>query len=108
MNKMFNLYASQYYSYGAVSSVYLYQVGNKIQDGFIVVILIKNSIESEKQLSNGVWDSVNFVYVTFNKDINLTVTYKITTSIILKMQLQHKYFSDLSLSGSLTRQVLNI
>jgi capping protein beta len=105
MNKMFNLYATQYYSNNSISSVYLYEVGNRIQEGFIVAILIKNIIDSEKELNSGTWDSVNFVHVTFNQSEELTVTYKITTTIILKMKLHHKHFSDLSLSGSLTRQV---
>lgn len=110
LNQMFHLYVLQYYSQGALSSVYLYEVGSNIKDGFIVAVLIKSSIEAEKQLSNGVWDSINFIYVTFNKGkgSTLSVTYKLTTTIILKMVLQHKNFTELSLSGSLTRQVVLI
>ncbi len=103
---MFHLYSYQYYSNSAISSVYLYEIGEHIKDGFIAAIVIKNSIECEKQLNIGVWDSVNFIHVNFNEDsTNLTVTYKITTTIILIMKLQHKNFKDLSLSGTLTRQV---
>lgn len=105
LNKMFHQYTYLYYSNSAISSVYVYEVGNKIEDGFIVAILIKNSIEAEKQLSSGVWDSVNFVHVTFSREDSIIVTYKLTTTIILKMNLQHKHFSNLSLSGTLTRQV---
>jgi capping protein beta len=106
MNKIFYIYATQYYSNSAISSVYLYELCNRIQEGFIVAILIKSTIESEKELNSGTWDSVNFIYVTFNQAESLTVTYKITTTIILKMKLYHKHFSDLSLSGTLTRQVI--
>ncbi len=103
---MFSIYSSLYYSSNTVSSVYVWELGNSIEDGFIVSILIKNSTEFEKKLNSGIWDSINFIHVTFSKDEEvLTVSYKLTTTIILKMKLDHPRFSDLSLSGTFTRQV---
>src|SRR5690606_8327319 len=89
----------------AICSVYLYETGNKIKDGFIAAILIKNSITNEKRLENGCWDSVNFVYVTFSGRDEIIVNYKLTTTILLNMNFDKEYFTELSLSGTLTRQV---
>jgi len=102
---MFSIYSSLYYSSNTVCSVYVWDLGNSIQEGFIVSVLIKNSTEFEKKLNSGIWDSINFIHVTFAKDDVLTVSYKLTTTIILKMNLDHHNFSNLSLSGTFTRQV---
>jgi capping protein beta len=105
-NKIFSIYTKLYYSNNAICSVYICELGSQPKDGFIVAILIKNEAEKEKCLETGAWDSVNFISVTFGqRDGKNSVTYKLTTTIILNMSFVHKHFSQLNWSGSFTRQV---
>ncbi|NCP98584.1 hypothetical protein GW796_11020 [archaeon] len=43
LNKVFQLYSKNYYGDEALCSVYIVALGKEVKDGFIVVILIKNS-----------------------------------------------------------------
>jgi hypothetical protein len=108
LNKIFAIYTRAYYSSSAINSVYVWELGEKIQDGFCVVILIKHKADSQKELDQGCWDSSNFVTVNFRGDenYNLIVEYKLTTTVILKLSTHNKICGNIDLSGSLTRQVI--
>ncbi len=47
-NKIFKVYSKQYYSPSAVTSAYLTELGEKLEEGFLVTILVKNSYISFK------------------------------------------------------------
>ncbi len=63
-NKIFSLYKKLYYSNSAVSSVYIYDLGETIEQGFICCLLIKNCnikmktkalIKQKKYLKKEAW-----------------------------------------------------
>jgi len=104
-NKVFPIYAKHYYSNTAITSVYLTELGEKIEEGFLVTVLIKNDVESKKEVDKGIWDSINFMNVQFRNEGNkIKVTYKLTTTIILQMSFKHNVCGVVDLSGSITRQ----
>jgi len=104
-NKMFPHYAKNYYGNQAICSVFLTEIGEKIEEGFIATILIKNSIESKKEVEKGAWDSINFVNVEFHKEGDkIKVNYKLTLTIILQMSFKHPVCGHVDLSGTLTKQ----
>jgi len=110
LNKMFNLYKNAYYSLNAVSSVYLWNLGDSIEDGLAISVFIKNSVNSDSKTDNGLWDSCNLFSVIFKKSIdekgnyNVESTFKLTTTIILNMAFNHNACGKVTMSGSLTRQ----
>jgi len=109
---MMPIYGKHYYSPTVITSVYLTELGDRIEEGFLVTILIKNRrisiilvVESNKEVDKGIWDSINFINVQFKKDGNrIKVTYKLTTTIILQMFFKHTTCGEVDLSGSVTRQ----
>lgn len=106
LNKIFTLYGKNYYSNTTVTSCYCWELGDKLEDGFAVAILIKNSVNSEKEVENGTWDSNNVVNVTFKREGDkFHVNYKLTSSIILQMSFDHKVCGKVNLSGTVSRQL---
>jgi capping protein beta len=107
LNKMFGLYSRAYYSPTTISSVYCWDLGNKIEDGFAIAILIKNDVNLEKEIDSGKWDSNNVINVSFSEiDANkINVTYKLTTTVILQMSFDHNTCGKVRLSGTVSRQV---
>jgi len=104
-NKMFSIYTKAYYSSSTVCSCYLWDLGDSIEDGFAVSVLIKNLVNMEKSVENGVWESNNIVNVTFTKEGDkLEVHYKLTTSIVLGMSFRNDTCGDVNLSGTVSRQ----
>ena len=106
LNKIFNIYTKQYYSQ-AICSVYVWALGESISDGFGVAILIKNIINIEKDINQAIWDSINVVNVMYQSDNDVIkkVTYKLTSTVNLIMNIKHNICGDINLSGSLTKQV---
>jgi capping protein beta len=108
-NKMFSLYIHAYYSYNTICSVYLYEIGETIEDGFVIVVLIKNIVNDQKGVENGVWESTNFVTVNFTHEKNqkgeIKTNYKLITTVLLQMKFDHKICGKINLSGNVTRQV---
>jgi hypothetical protein len=108
---MFNLYKNAYYSSKAVSSVYLWNLGDTLEDGLAISVLIKNSVNPDREIDNGLWDSCNVFSIKFKKLIDekgnyyVESTYKLTTTVILVMAFNHKACGKVAMSGSLTRQV---
>lgn len=109
MNKIFAAYTKAYYSPSAISSVYTWELGNNLEDGFCTVILIKNVVTSQKGVDQGIWDSSNFVTATFSREGGeLKVELKLTTTVMLQMSAVHLHCGALNLSGSLTKQVTTL
>jgi capping protein beta len=107
INKMFNQYARAYYSQNTLSSCYCWDIGEKIEDGFAVAVVIKNLVDLAKEVDTGKWESNNVVHVSFEKENEkIKVVYKLTTSIMLQMKFIHKVCGDVNLSGTVSRQVI--
>lgn len=106
LNKIFAVYAKAYYSSSTISSVYVWELGESIYEGFCIVVLIKNQVDAVKDVERGVWDSSNFITVTFIREgEDLKAELKLTTTVILQMSSQHQNCGNINLSGTLTKQV---
>lgn len=106
LNSSFKIYTSFYYSSTACSSVYCWNSGNSIKDGFCCAILIKNSVETSE--SKGVWNSHNILTATFNeKNKQIYGDYKLISTVMLQMGFGNKYNGKADLSGSLSRKVID-
>lgn len=104
LNFIFKLYAKQYYSSTTYVSVYCWDLGNSISNGFGVAVLIKNSINHEKDINVGVWDSSNLITVTFSEENGKKkANYSIITTVSLNMSLVSGLLGNVNLSGSITR-----
>ena len=106
MNKMFNIYAKQYYSPTTLSSVYVWELGENQSDGFAVAVLIKNELDVENNINSAIWDSINVLNITFPNSDNKTILYKLTSTINLTMNFKHKICGDVKLSGTICRVVI--
>lgn len=108
---MFSLYKKAYYSPSAVSSVYIWPLGDNIEDGIALSVLLKNVVNLEKKIDTGIWDSSNLITISFkalnrfNDEDVIEATYKLTSTIILDMAFDHRSCGRVAISGSLTRQV---
>jgi capping protein (actin filament) muscle Z-line, beta len=97
-NRVFDAYRHLYFE-GGVSSVYLWD----IDDGFAGCFLIKKEItEKKRSVNNGCWDSIHVVEV--NETGNGTAVYKLTTTVMLGMEVLGNKMGNVNLSGGLTRQ----
>ncbi len=104
LNKMFHQYVKAYYSSTAHVSCYCWDIGESISEGFGVAVLIKNSINHEKDINTGIWDSSNIVTVTFeDNDGKLKANYNLITTVSLVMAFESKICGSVSLSGSIAR-----
>ena len=65
LNKMFKIYVKLYYSTATLCSVYCWELGDTLADGYGVAVLIKNSLTDQKKINTGSWDSSNLITVTF-------------------------------------------
>ena len=65
LNKMFKIYVRLYYSTSTICSVYCWELGETLADGYGVAVLIKNSLTDQKKINTGSWDSSNLITVTF-------------------------------------------
>mgnify|MGYP006081594689 CR=1 FL=1 len=97
-NALFDAYRELYFE-GGVSSVYLWDLDN----GFAGSFLIKKSMQSDKFVKEGSWDSIHIVEV-MEETGSKSATYKLTTTIMLNMTVNNADLANTGLSGSLTRQ----
>ena len=106
LNKIFKIYTKLYYNENTIVSVYCWELGEKISDGFGVGVLIKNSVSQQKGLNNGIWESSNIMSVEFSgeKSKKLKAKYNLITSLICSMTFESKICGKINLSGSLTRK----
>ncbi|KAJ3176328.1 hypothetical protein HDU87_005370 [Geranomyces variabilis] len=94
-NEAFNTYRELYFD-GGVSSVYMWD----LDDGFAAVVLIKNVNGSDPQ-QRGSWDSIHVIEVN---EKGRNAHYKLTSTIMLYMEVGGAKHGTINLSGSLTRQ----
>jgi capping protein (actin filament) muscle Z-line, beta len=60
-------------------------------------------VTGDRYVTKGSWDSINVVEVL--EESSTKATYKLTTTVILHMDVDKELVGKTSLSGSLTRQV---
>lgn len=96
-NELFDAYRELYFE-GGLSSVYLWD----LDGGFAGCFLIKKEVEGDRSVRKGVWDSIHVVEVS--QESPTKATYKLTTTIMLHMEVDKDEVGDALLSGSLTRQ----
>lgn len=96
-NALFDAYRELYFE-GGVSSVYLWD----LEDGnFAGCFLIKKAVAGHEFVSEGSWDSIHVVEVSDAE--SKKATYKLTTTVMLNMDVHKDAVGDTNLSGSLTR-----
>ena len=91
LNKMFKLYIKHYYSLTTLCSVYCWELGDTLADGYGVAVLIKNSLTHQKKVNSGSWDSSNLITVTFeNEGGKKKAKYNLITTVNLAMSFEGK------------------
>lgn len=104
-NKLFSEYTRLYYGGAAICSCYCWQLGEKVEDGISVAVIIKNQVDSSKGVRGGSWDSSHLVVISFeNKDDKIQVNYKLTSTVFFAADLK-KGLSLINLNGCITRLV---
>jgi capping protein beta len=105
LNKMFKLYVRLYYSTSTVCSVYCWELGETLSEGYGVAVLIKNSLTDQKKINNGSWDSSNLITVTFEDDSSgkKKAKYNLITTVNLAMSFDSKICGKVCLSGTIAR-----
>lgn len=120
-NELFDAYRELYFE-GGTSSVYLWD----LEQGFAGCFLIKKSKatntflrllllsvsnfsldvgEGDRYVKNGSWNSIHVVEAIEND--SKSATYKLTTTVMLSMNVNKQEVGETLWSGSLTRQVGN-
>lgn len=98
-NFLFEEYRRLYYE-GGISSTYVWE---KDDGGFALAFLMKKDVEKLKGVERGIWDSINVVDVKIDK-VQKTVSYKITTSIILEMLIKTPEAGEVTIAGTLSKK----
>lgn len=96
-NELFDAYRELYFE-GGTSSVYLWD----LDGGFAGCFLIKKDVDGDRSVRKGVWDSIHVVEV--REESATKAHYKLTTTIMLHMEVDKAEVGDALLAGSLTRQ----
>ena len=100
-NELFDAYRELYYE-GGTSSVYLWD----LDGGFAGCFLIKKKVAGDRFVNKGSWDSINVVEVN-EESGGLKATYKLTSTVMLHMEVDKEVVGKTCLSGSLNRQVID-
>ena len=105
LNKMFKLYIKHYYSTTTVCSVYCWELGDSLADGYGVAVLIKNSLTHQKKINTGSWDSSNLITVTFDNEASgkKKAKYNLISTVNLAMSFESKVCGKVCLSGTIAR-----
>jgi capping protein beta len=98
MNELFDAYRELYYE-GGTSSVYLWELAG----GFAGCFLIKKNVENNEFVKTGTWDSIHVVECK-EDSTGKNATYKLTTTVMLNMNVDKSEIGNSNMSGSLTRQ----
>ncbi|MBW0524465.1 hypothetical protein O181_064180 [Austropuccinia psidii MF-1] len=96
LNDAFDVYRDLYYE-GGVSSVYLWD----LDEDFAGVVLLKKTIQPSDNLS-GTWDSIHVFETT---ERGRSAHYKLTSTVMLHLVQSNPTVGNLSLAGSMTRQL---
>ena len=105
LNKMFKIYVRLYYSTATLCSVYCWELGESLSDGYGVAVLIKNSLTDQKKINNGSWDSSNLITVTFEDgaSVKKKAKYNLITTVNLAMSFNSNICGKVCLSGTIAR-----
>jgi len=105
LNKMFKIYVRLYYSTSTLCSVYCWELGESLADGYGVAVLIKNSLTDQKKINNGSWDSSNLITVTFEdgESGKKKAKYNLITTVNLAMSFNSNICGKVCLSGTIAR-----
>ena len=104
LNKMFKLYIKHYYSITTLCSVYCWELGDNLADGYGVAVLIKNSLTHQKKINAGSWDSSNLITVTFdNEGGKKKAKYNLISTVNLAMSFESQICGKVCLSGTIAR-----
>jgi capping protein beta len=102
-NDLFDTYRKLYFE-GGVSSVYFFNTDKDEKDSksFGACFLIHKGVEGgKKELESGVWNSIHVFDVSENK--KGFYEYKLTTTVMVSMQVKNAQLGDVDLSGSMTQ-----
>ena len=104
LNKMFKLYVKHYYSISTLVSVYCWELGDELSDGYGVAVLIKNALTHQKKVNAGSWDSSNLITVTFEQEGNKKkAKYNLISTVNLAMSFEGRACGKVCLSGTIAR-----
>ena len=73
-----------------------------LDGGFAGCFLVKKAVSGHEFVSTGAWDSIHVVEVNLEEG-GKAALYKLTTTVILTMDVQKESVGDTNLSGTLTR-----
>lgn len=107
-NQLFDVYRHQYFE-GGYSSVYFFDTEDEGSDGsaFGACWLVHKDVPAAKTLKSGWWDSIHVFEVNENKSKKGTFTYKLTTTVMVSMNLKDpEKTGDVDLSGNMTKQTV--
>jgi len=99
-NKVFALYANQYYGANTVTSVYFWDLDG---NGFASCWLVKKGGESDK-LKTAVWDAIHVMQVVQAQEGSQSHNFQLTSTVMVSLGVDNEACGDLNLSGSLIRQ----
>jgi len=100
-NSIFDVYRKLYFE-GGCSSVYFFDTDEKEDDSFGACFLVHKDVEPSKTLDKGWWDSIHVFEVT--KDKANHFNYKLTTTVMVSMNIKNEEVGNVDLSGSMTQQ----
>lgn len=104
LNKMFQIYARMYYSNTAICSVYCWELGESLSQGYGVAVMVKHNVDSEGKVSKGNWDSSNLITVTFeDAGGKKKANYKLITSVNIAIVISNKVCGKVCLSGTIAK-----
>ena len=96
-NEIFESYREMYYQ-GGSSSVYMWD----LEKGFAACFLVKKDVAEQRFVKSGSWNSIHVLEVSpLEKN---EYHYKLTTTVLLSMDVQREELGESNLSGHLTRQ----
>ncbi|TMW61511.1 hypothetical protein Poli38472_012702 [Pythium oligandrum] len=100
-NEIFDSYRELYYQ-GGISSVYMWD----LDPGFAACFLVKKDVIDQRFVENGSWNSIHVLEVQeLNEPGVKKAHYRLTTTVLLAMKVKRAELGDLTLDGTLTRQV---
>ena len=97
-NTLFDCYRELYFE-GGTSSVYLWELDG---DDFAGCFLIKKKVSGHEFVTEGCWDSIHVVEVNLEEG-GKAALYKLTTTVILTMDVQKESVGDTNLSGTASK-----
>jgi len=103
-NKLFDVYRRLYFGDGAVSSVYFFDTDEKDETTFGSCWLVHNEVSAKRSLKSGIWDSIHVFDISPVKEKKGLFIYKLTTTVMISMNLESKGFGLADLSGARTQQ----